>query len=74
MKVKSEREVTQSCPILRDPMDCSPPGSSIHGTFQAKVLESHIIISIFTFFGLKYTGTQTVGKVRDLIVLMVPEI
>ena len=39
MKVKSESEVAQSCPILRDPMDCSPPGSSIHGIFQARVLE-----------------------------------
>ena len=39
MKMKSEREVTQSCPTLRDPMDCSLPGSSIHGIFQARVLE-----------------------------------
>ena len=39
MKVKCESEVTQSCPTLRDPMDCSPPGSSVHGIFQAKVLE-----------------------------------
>ena len=39
MKVKSESEVTQSCPTLRDPMDCSPPGSSIHGIFQARALE-----------------------------------
>ena len=39
MKVKSEREVTQSCPTLSDPMDCSPPGSSIHGIFQARGLE-----------------------------------
>jgi len=39
MKVKSESEVTQSCLILSDPMDCSPPGSSIHGIFQARVLE-----------------------------------
>ena len=39
MKVKSEREVAQSCPTLRDPMDCSLPGSSIHGIFQARVLE-----------------------------------
>ena len=38
-KVKSESEVAQSCPTLLDPMDCSPPGSSIHGTFQARVLE-----------------------------------
>ena len=36
MKVKSESEVTQSCLTLSDPMDCSPPGSSVHGTFQAK--------------------------------------
>ena len=39
MKVKSESEVTQSCPTLSDPIDCSLPGSSIHGIFQARVLE-----------------------------------
>ena len=39
MKVKSESEVTQSCLILSDPMDCSLPGSFIHGIFQARVLE-----------------------------------
>ena len=39
MKVKSESEVLQSCPTLSDPMDCSLPGSSIHGIFQARVLE-----------------------------------
>ena len=39
MKVKSEREVSQSCPTLSDPKDCSLPGSSIHGIFQARVLE-----------------------------------
>ena len=39
MKVKSESEVTQSCPTLSNPMDYSPPGSSIHGIFQARVLE-----------------------------------
>ena len=39
MKVKSESEVTQSCPTLSDTMDCSLPGSSIHGIFQARVLE-----------------------------------
>ena len=39
MKVKSESEVTQSCPTLRDPMDRSLPGSSVHGIFQARVLE-----------------------------------
>ena len=39
MKVKSESEVAQSCPTLSDLMDCSLPGSSVHGIFQAKVLE-----------------------------------
>ena len=39
IKVKSESEVTQSCPTLSDPMDCSLPGSSVHGIFQARVLE-----------------------------------
>ena len=39
MKVKSESEVAQSCPTLHDPMDCSLPGSSAHGIFQARVLE-----------------------------------
>ena len=39
VKVKSESEVAQSCPTLSDPMDCSPPGSSVHGIFQARVLE-----------------------------------
>ena len=39
MKVKSESEVAQSCPTLSDPMDCSLTGSSVHGIFQARVLE-----------------------------------
>ena len=39
MKVKSESEVTQLCPTLSDPMDCSLPSSSVHGIFQARVLE-----------------------------------
>ena len=39
MKVKSESELAQSCPTLSDPIDCSLPGSSIHGIFQARVLE-----------------------------------
>ena len=39
MKVKSENEVAQSCPTPSDPMDCSLPGSSVHGIFQARVLQ-----------------------------------
>ena len=50
MKVKSESKVAQSCPTLGDPMDCSPPGSSAHEIFQARVLEwgaiSRIVKSI----------------------------
>ena len=56
MKVKSESEVTQSCPTLSDPMDYSPSGSSVHGIFQARVLEwgaiafsqSHVYFSIWS--------------------------
>ena len=43
MRVKSESEVAQSCLTLRDPMDCSLPGSSAHGIFQARVLEWDVI-------------------------------
>ena len=39
MNVKSQSEVAQSCPTLSNPVDCSPPGSSVHGIFQARVLE-----------------------------------
>ena len=45
MKVKSESEVAQSCLTLSDPMDCSLPGSSVHGIFQARVLEWGAIAS-----------------------------
>jgi len=43
VKVKSESEVAQLCPTPSDPMDCSPPGSSVHGIFQARVLEWGVI-------------------------------
>ena len=39
MKVKSDSQVAQSCPTPSDPMDCSLPGSSVHGIFQARILE-----------------------------------
>ena len=53
MTVKSESEVAQLCLTLRDPMDCSPPGSSIHGIFQARVLEWSAIA--FFVRSLKHT-------------------
>ena len=55
MKVKSEREVAQSCLILFDPMDCSLPASSVHGIFQARVLEwGAIAFSMYTCYYPKY--------------------
>ena len=50
MKVKSESEGAQSCPTCSNPMDCSPPGSSIHGIFQARVLEWGAIA--FSVYGI----------------------
>ena len=55
MKVKSESEVAQSCPTLSDPMDCSLPGSSIHGIFQAGVLEWGAIL-------LRVSNSQIITK------------
>ena len=50
MKVKSESEVTQLCLTLSNPMDCSLPGSSVHGIFQARVLE-WVAIACSVFLG-----------------------
>ena len=59
MKVKSGSEVAQSCPILSDPMDCRLPGSSVHGIFQARVLEWGAI----AFSGIyPYKGILFVNK------------
>ena len=63
LKVKGESEVAQSCPTLSDPMDCSPPGSSVHGIFQARVLEWGAI----AFSRLQYWRPQFsfwVGKIH----------
>ena len=63
MKVKSKSEVAQWCPTLSDPMDCSPPGSSVHGIFQARVLEwGAIAFSI----GLLLSSVQSRSRVRLL--------
>ena len=48
MKVKSESEVAQLCPTLRDPMHCSLPGSAVHGISQARVLECIAIAKLKT--------------------------
>ena len=59
MKVNSEREVAQLCPTLSDPMDCSLPGSSTHGIFQARVLE-WVAIGVSLFNGKMYTSHNRV--------------
>ena len=63
MKVESESEVAQSCPTLRDPIDCNLPGSSAHGIFQARVLQwgatplAHHTIIIFGVYMIKTRST-----------------
>ena len=57
-KVKSESEVAQSCPTPSDPMDCSPPGSSVHGIFQARVLEWGVIAFSEHHLGSPYIETH----------------
>ena len=63
MKVKSESEVARSCPTLSDPMDCSPPGFSVHGIFQARVLQWVVI----AFSGIpKQRDGQKISKTQCL--------
>ena len=59
MKVKSESEVIQLCPTLSDPVDCSLPGFSIHGIFQARVLEWGAI-------AFSMTNLDSISKSRDI--------
>ena len=51
MKMKSESEIAQLCPTLSNPMDCSLPGSSVHGIFQARILE-WVAIGLLRFLSL----------------------
>ena len=57
MKVKSESEVAQSCPTLSDPMDCSLPGSFVHGIFQTRVLE---------WGAIAFSNLDSILKSRDI--------
>ena len=80
MKVKSESEVAQLCPTLRDPMDCSLPGSSVHGIFQARVLEwgaiafsntdsiSLLILFVFLSFSQTWKRCRTLLVIKMLLV------
>ena len=80
MKVKSESEVTQSCPTLSDPMDCSPPGSSVHGIFQARVLEwgtiafsnyiyIYIYVCIYVYINIMYIYINDFSRIREKVQL-----
>ena len=62
MKVKSESEVTQLYPTLCDPMDCSPPGSSVHESLQARILEWVAISSSRAIGMLHALNSEDAGK------------
>ena len=64
MKVKRESEVSQSCLTLSDPMDCSLPGSSVHGIFQARVLEWVAISFSYIYLHTYYMVLNIVGLLR----------
>ena len=70
MKVKSEREVTQSCPTPHDPMDCSLPGSSVHGILQAGVLEwGAIAFSTIANYKMPNWKSMFATYMRDKIII-----
>ena len=66
---ESESEVTQLCPTLSDPMDCSLPGSSVHGIFQARVLEWDAIAfpNILNIFNSKFKWDYSIHTIIQLI-------
>ena len=66
MEVKRESEVAQSCLTLSDPMDCSPPGSSIHGIFQARVLEGGAIAFSDVMYDLpQFEKIKAINKKKE---------
>ena len=73
MKVKSESEVAQFCPALSDPMDCSLPGPSTHGIFQARVLEwvgiafSVLVIITDSNYVLIFSSFMTISNISIII-------
>ena len=76
MKVKRESEVAQLCLTLSDPMDCSLPGSSVHGIFQARVLERGAIalfenkVKYYIFYSFKFHDNLNRIKLRFLFCLV----
>ena len=73
MKVKSESEVAQSCPTLQDPMDCSPPGSSVHGIYYRCIYKYYLCIicvllpSIIISVSRKQNRLKNVLKCTDYV-------
>ena len=67
MKVKSGSEVAQSCPTFSDPMDCSPPGSSFRGIFQARVLEWGAIAFSDFMYSSVYMSVPTSHLIPPLL-------
>ena len=67
MKGKSESEVAQSCQTLSDPVDCSPPGSSVRGIFQARVLEWGAIAFSGSWLGRGQVNMVDEAKLYSLI-------
>ena len=65
MKVKSESEVAQSCPTPSNPMDCSLPGSSVHGIFQARILEWGAIANYLESYKSQLKGDKQ--KLKEFI-------
>ena len=61
-RLPGRREVAQSCSTLCDPMDCSPPGSSVHGTFQARVLEWVAIAFSWMRWTINWAGCASLGR------------
>ena len=72
MKVKSESEVTQLCPTLSDPMDWSPPGSSVHVIFQARVLEWGAIAFSTKNLGLVIFSPKVIFAVKGVLFFFPP--
>ena len=68
MKVKSESEVAQSCLTLSDPMDCSPPGSSVHGIFQARVLGWGAIAFSVVAVVISNNGNGSIKRLNKLCI------
>ena len=70
--MKSESEVAQSCPTLSDPMDCSLPGSSVHGIFQARVLKwGAVAFSDMKHLELLKSETEWNGECQMLTLLFI---